>query len=150
VGERAQDPDRLGRPRLVGAEGDTVVEHVGAGGDEDHDVLGPDHAVELVEQRRDHRPARLGPGAVAHRDRHGLAGAHPVAQRRAGRGSSQRGAHCLPLVGHGVELAGGDDGGAVGRDVDHETGLAERQLDLHGITRSGSSATPAARRPASP
>ena len=118
------------------------VRPMGAGGDENHDVVRIDDAVELVEQRRDHHSARLGSGAVAHRDRHGLAGAHSFAQRCAGGGVPQRRVHGPSLVGHGGELSWGDDGGAFGGHVDDEAGLAVGELDLHGIARSWSPASP--------
>ena len=48
------------------------------------------HPVELIEQRSQHRLARLRPGHVADADGDPLAGSHDVAQRRAGHRSAQR------------------------------------------------------------
>ena len=100
--------------------------------------------LELLEQRRDHQVPRLRPGAVAHGDGDGLPGSDALAQRRADVGAPQRPGQRGPLVGHGLELAGPDDGrGSVG-DVDHHPRLAVGEVDLHAGRLAGSVAAPVA------
>ncbi len=116
------------------------VAPMGAGGDEHDDAIEPDHGLQHVEQRRDHQVPRLGPGAVAHRDGDGLPGSDALVQRRADVGGPQRPGQRGPLVGHGLELAGPDDGGGSVGDVDGHPRLAVGEVDPHAGRLAGSMA----------
>ena len=91
------------------------VRPVGAGGDEHHDVVEIDDAVELVEQGGDHQVPRLRAGDVAGRDRHGLPALHPLAQRWSGHRRAQRGAKPGAGIGRGGLRCRRHDVGVVGQ-----------------------------------
>ena len=106
---------------------------MGAGGDQDHDILEPHEPVELGEDRGDHHLARLGARAVADADRDGLAPTHSLAQRRAGNRVAQRPGHLGRLVGDRRQVRGLDHVGAGLRQArDGERAGAVLQLDVHG------------------
>jgi len=98
---------------------------------EDRDVVEVDDAVELLEHGGDHEVARLGPGAVAHRDGDRLARLGDLAQRRAGDRLAHRGVQRRHRVGGGLRVHGLHDRGALLRELDAEPLLAVRQPDLH-------------------
>jgi hypothetical protein len=158
----AQGGERAAVPRVVvhdPAPGEHVVaEHlaqllggvapVGAGGHEDHDLAPRCGGVDLLQQGVQHRPARLGPGAVADGDRDGHPGAHLLAQRGHPDGVAQG----LPQAGRRVlerrvVLRGDHQGPVLQRDVDraaavgegHGRGCSRHRTVLH---------LPAGRRPA--
>ena len=107
------------------------VAPMGAGGNEHDDVVGVDDALELVEHRRDHQMPRLRSGAVAHRDRNRLAGAHPCTERSAHRRAAQRGEQRSALVGHCLRLGRRDHDRALARHVDLHAGLSVCEPHLH-------------------
>ncbi len=75
------------------------VAAVGAGGDQDHDVVQVDHPVELGQDGRDHQVPGLRPGEVARGDRHRLPAPHAVPQRAGRRrGLAERAAQFGRLV----------------------------------------------------
>ena len=101
------------------------VAAVGAGGHEQHDVLGPDEAVQLVEQRPGSSPAGAAAGCrrtsrwrPSARAGPGRAAAAPAVGAR----SAARTAACR--VGHGGGGPGGHHEGPLRREVDGQAGLA--------------------------
>ena len=132
AGVVVDDPDRVD---------DLVAEHraqlrrrvaaVGAGRDEEHDVVEGDDAVELVEDRGDHDVARLRARDVTDADRDRLAAPDELAQRPAGERVAQRAHDLGGRVRRRLLVRRDDHGRAVVRKLDLEAVLAVCEAHLH-------------------
>jgi hypothetical protein len=109
------------------------VAAVGAGGHEDDDVVDVDDALDLLQHGRDHEVARLGPGAVADGDGHGLSRPHDLAQRRSRHRPAQRRPQDLGGIARAGNVPRLDDRRPVVRQVHGQPALAVGQLYPHAL-----------------
>jgi hypothetical protein len=108
-----------------------AVAAVSTGRDQDHDISEVDHVLQFREYGRDHQVPRLRAGAIAGRDRHGLAPSNAIAQRWSGNGLTQYPAQNLDRVGCSLMGDGLHHGRTRGVHVDGQSGLAVRQTHSH-------------------